>query len=119
MDLQNLISLEGEGMRETSRGYDLHVWDKYTITSLETQYFWVTTTAELNTSFVAHGLKASLVWMDPWNYYVAEKFLLHDLDLIVEKVAFDGSCERIGPRQATPYGLATEARSPIHTIMWR
>ena len=112
VDLQNLISLEGEGMRETSRGYDLHVWDKYTIGSLETQYFWVTTTAELNTSFVAHGLKASLVWMDPWNYYVAEKFLLHDLDLIVEKVAFNGSCEKNRPSTSNPIWFGNGGSEP-------
>ncbi len=112
VDLQNLIPLEGEGMREATRGYDLHAWDKYTIGSLETRYFWVTTTAEVNTSFVAHGLKASLVWMDKSNIYVAEKFLLHDLDLIVEKVAFNGSCEKNRPSLSNPVWFGNGGSEP-------
>ena len=115
VDLQNLIPLnftDDEDHRNTEHGFDLHVWDKYTLGSSETTYFWVTTTASVNTSFVSQGLKATLVWMDYWNYYVAEKFLLHDLDLIIEKVGSVGSCEMNRPSSAKPIWFGNGGSEP-------
>ncbi len=50
--------------------------------------------------------------MDIWNKYVAEKFLLHDLDLIVEKVAFNGSCEKNRPTVSNPIWFGNAGSEP-------
>lgn len=111
VDLSNIIPVPVESHGESYPGFNASFHD-FGMYENDADYWWITMPSTLDTSVGARGLKVTIAWMDYPNSVVSEKFLLHDLDLIIERVADNMTCTVESPTSTFPIWFGNGGSEP-------
>ena len=111
VDLSNIIPVQVESHWETAPDFNASFHD-FGMYENDADYWWITMPSGLDTSVGARGLKVTIAWMDYPNTVVTEKFLLHDLDLIIERVDHSTDCSVVTPDSQKPIWFGNGGSEP-------
>jgi hypothetical protein len=111
VDLSNVLPVNMTSHWEPLPDFSMRAHD-FGIYENDADYWWLKMPASLDTSVGARGLKATLVWSDYPNDALAEKYLLHDLDLVIEKVDDTADCTTNAPTAAKPIWFGNGGSEP-------
>ena len=111
VDLSNIIPVRVESHWNPAPDFNASFHD-FGLKEFDADYWWFTMPSDLNTTQGERGFKVTLAWMDPPNSVLTEKFLLHDLDLIIEKVDNSSDCTVRSPSTSYPIWFGNGGSEP-------